>query len=355
MAALLEKALWRQVVRPTEPLVHSYGARRWRVYPDQVRELERAVRGRKLGWEAGRRALAAALAAVIVREKEDEGVAQSPTAVEQLAKSTAVKAYVDDCWPAVKPTDLVRAVLDDPPPGILTDEEVAMLRQSPRTWSRADLPLLDEAAHLIERSPGFVHVILDEAQDLSAMQLRVVGRRCVAGSATVLGDQAQATTPWAVGDWHQVLHHLGKPDGAVQALTIGYRVPRDVLDLANRLLPIIAPQLPPASSLRHVVGAVSFSDSVAAAVDRLRGKGTVAIVVPESLTVEGVPDAQPLSDEGLAAPVTLVRARDVKGLEFDHVVLVDPDQLPLRVLYVAMTRAVTSLTIVGALPPSLAA
>ena len=352
MAVLLEKALWRQVVRPTEPLVHSYGARRWRVYPDEVRELERAVRGRKLGWEAGRKALAAALAAVIVRAKEDEGIAQSGSSVEKLAKSTAVTAYVDACWPSVKPTELVRLVLDDPPKGVLTDEEVELLKQSPKTWTRADLPLLDEAAHLIERSPGFVHVILDEAQDLSAMQLRVVGRRCVAGSATVLGDQAQATTPWAVGDWHQVLTHLGKPDGTVQALTIGYRVPRDVLDLANRLLPVIAPQLPPASSLRHVVGAVSFSDTVVAAVDRLRGKGTVAIVVPESLN-EDVPDAVPLSDEGLAAPITVVRAGEVKGLEFDHVVLVDPDQLPLRVLYVAMTRAVTSLTIVGALPAEL--
>ncbi|MCU1594896.1 MAG: family ATPase, partial [Frankiales bacterium] len=95
LALVLEKALWLQVVRPSEPLVHSYGARRWRVYPDQVRELERAVRGRRLGWEAGRTALAAALAAVIVRMKEDEGIAQSGSSVEKLAKSAAVKAYVD--------------------------------------------------------------------------------------------------------------------------------------------------------------------------------------------------------------------------------------------------------------------
>jgi DNA helicase IV len=175
----------------------------------------------------------------------------------------------------------------------------------------------------------------------------------VSGSATVLGDQAQATTPWAVGDWHRVLEHLGKPDGTVQALTLGYRVPRDVLDLANRLLPLIAPALPPASSLRHVVGAVSFSPTVAEAVDRLRGKGSVAVVVPDVLT-EDIPDAVPLGDEGLSAPVTVVRAAEVKGLEFDHVVLVDPDALPLRVLYVAMTRAVTSLTVVGQLPTELA-
>jgi DNA helicase IV len=352
MAVLLAKALWRSVVRPTEPLVHSYGARRWRVYPDQVRELERAVRGRKLGWEAGRRALAAALAAVIVRMKEDEGIAQTGSSVEKLAKSTVVKQYVDACWPPVKPADLVRNVLRSPPAGVLEDEDVARLQTSGSRWTRADLPLLDEAAWLIERQPGFAHVIVDEAQDLSPMQLRVIGRRCLAGSATVLGDQAQATTPWAVGDWRSVLEHLGKPEGSVQALTIGYRVPRDVLELANRLLPSIAPELPPADSLRHVVGAVSSAQTVAEAVDRLRGKGTIAIIVESALT-EAIPDAVPLSDDGLAAPITVVKASDVKGLEFDHVVLVDPDALPLRVLYVAMTRAVTSLVIVGQLPPEL--
>ena len=352
MAVLLEKALWRSVVRPTEPLVHSYGARRWRVYPDQVRELERAVRARKLGWEAGRKALAAALAAVIVRMKEDEGIAQSGSSVEKLAKTSVVKEYVDACWPPVKATELVRDVLTAPPPGTLSDEDVALLQTSGSRWSRADLPLLDEAAWLIERQPGFAHVILDEAQDLSPMQLRVVGRRAVAGSLTVLGDQAQATTPWAVGDWRQVLEHLGKPDGSVQALTLGYRVPREVLDLANRLLPTIAPELPPADSLRHVIGAVSSAETVAAAVDRLRGKGTIAIIVP-SVLAEAIDDAVPLTEDGLAAPITVVRAAEVKGLEFDHVVLVDPDALPLRVLYVAMTRAVTSLTIVGSLPPEL--
>jgi hypothetical protein len=284
--------------------------------------------------------------------KEDEGIAQSGSSVEKLAKSSVVKEYVDACWPAVKATDLVRTVLADPPAGVLGDEDVALLQTSGTKCTRADLPLLDEAAWLIERQPGFAHVILDEAQDLSPMQLRVVGRRALAGSLTVLGDQAQATTPWAVGDWRQVLEHLGKPDGTVQALTLGYRVPREVLDLANRLLPTIAPSLPPADSLRHVVGAVSYADSAAAAVDRLRGKGTIAIIVPSALT-ETIPDAVALTEDGLAAPITVVRAADVKGLEFDHVVLVDPDALPLRVLYVAMTRAVTSLTIVGSLPPEL--
>ncbi len=359
MAQVLERALWARVVRPTEPLVHSYGARRWRVYPDQVRELERAVRGRGLAWEAGRTALAAALAAVLVRQQEDEGIASSGTSVERLAKSSAVKTYVDACWPPVKPTDLVSSLLTSPEvlerAGVLDDNERALLLRTGKRWTRADLPLLDEARALVERQPGFAHVVLDEAQDLSAMALRVVGRRCVAGSATVLGDLAQGTTPWAATDWTSVLRHLGKPEGRVQALTIGYRVPRDVLDLANRLLPVIAPGLPAAQSLRHVRGALTSAPTVAEAVARVRGKGSVAVVVPEDVgaVLPDVPDAVVLGDEGLGAAVTVVRAGDVKGLEFDHVVLVFPAALPLRVLYVAMTRAVTSLTLVGDLPPEL--
>jgi DNA helicase IV len=363
MAVVLEKALWATTRRHTEPLVHSYGARRWRVYPEEVRELERAVRGRGLAWEAGRSALGAALSSVIVRQMDDEGIAQSGDAVTRLAGSKHVKAYVDAAWPPVKPTVLVQTLLSDPgllakaSRGVLDEDEQALLIRTGKRWTAADLPLLDEAAYLIERAPGFAHVILDEAQDLSPMQLRVVGRRCLAGSVTVLGDLAQGTTPWASRDWRTVLGHLGKPDGTVQALTIGYRVPRDVLDLANRLLPVIAPELPPASSLRHVVGALSSAVDVVDRVRSLVGTGLVAVVAADpsgygaALSAAGV-DWHSLGDEGLTSGVTLCRADAVKGLEFDHVVL-DPTGLPLRTLYVALTRAVTSLTIVGDLPPEL--
>jgi DNA helicase IV len=366
MAVVLEKALWASVVRPVDPLVHSYGARRWRVYPEEVRELERAVRARRLAWEAGRTALAAALASVIARQMDDEGIPQGGDAVTRLAASKQVRAYVAQAWPPVKAAALVSSLLSDPvllaraARGVLNVEEQALLVRTGRRWTRADLPLLDEAAYLIERAPGYAHVVLDEAQDLSPMQLRVVGRRCLAGSVTVLGDLAQGTTAWAARDWGSVLGHLGKPDGKVQALTIGYRVPRDVLDLANRLLPIIAPSLPPAESLRHVAGALSVMpaglSSIVAAVDRLRGKGSVAVVVASDVgpVLAALPDAVELGDDGLAAAVTVVQASLVKGLEFDHVVLVDPTALSLRVLYVAMTRAVTSLTIVGDLPAELA-
>ena len=85
----------------------------------------------------------------------------------------------------------------------------------------ADAVLVDEAADLVDRTPSLGHVVLDEAQDLSPMQLRAVGRRCSTGSATVLGDLAQGTTPWATPSWDAALTHLGKPDALVEVLDRG--------------------------------------------------------------------------------------------------------------------------------------
>jgi len=241
-------------------------------------------------------------------------------------------------------------------------------------WSRADLPLLDEAAHLLERVTAYPHVVLDEAQDLSPMQLRAVGRRAAGGSLTVLGDLAQGTTAWAATDWGDVLEHLGKPDGEVRVLTTGYRVPSQVLELAGRLLPTIAPELPAPTSLRHVAGALRFVhgpdvvEAAGLAAAARVGQGSVAVVAVSRRTLAQVGrrlDAHGLSsramDEAGTSDVVLVPADLVKGLEFDHVVLVEPAEVAawglhgLRLLYVALTRAVSTLAVVHAadLPPEL--
>ena len=114
--------------------------------------------------------------------------------------------------------------------------------------------LVDEAADLVARTPSRGHVVADEAQDLSPMMLRAVGRRCSTGSATVLGDLAQATTPWATRSWEQALGHLGKPRAHLEQLTRGFRVPGEVIDYAARLLPVIAPGLEPPTSVRRARG-----------------------------------------------------------------------------------------------------
>ena len=372
VAQVLERALWQSAVRAQEPLVLAVGARKWRLWPEDVRAAERAVRARGLPWTASRAALAGALASALVRQQDEAGISTSDQAVERLARSAAVKGYVDRLWPPLTPVKLVTAVLTDPArltaaaDGLLDDAEQAALASGvPGRWSRADLPLLDEAAALLERVPGFAHVVVDEAQDLTAMQLRSVGRRCLTGSATVLGDLAQSTTPGAPGQWSEVLRHLGKPSGRLDVLTTGYRVPREVLDLANRLLPHIAPGIAPAASLRSVPGSLEVrrtADLVADAARTVRdrtGAGSVAVVAagPSLLRAVGLAleaaglQAELLTEAGTPGPVALVPSALVKGLEFDSVVLLEPAAIAgegehgLPALYVALTRAVSSLVV----------
>jgi DNA helicase IV len=234
--------------------------------------------------------------------------------------------------------------------------------------------LLDELTAAIDGVPGFDHIVVDEAQDLSAMQCRAIGRRCPLGSVTVLGDLAQATTPWAPGSWSATLEHLGHPAAEVRPLTAGYRVPQAILDLANRLLPHIATDVPPATSVRSGQHALAFAplpdlpDVVRRA---LAVEGSVGVIVPdamadevlESLQSAGI-GGQPL-DADADERVTVVPAGEAKGLEYDTVVLVEPARIVaaesrravgLRRLYVTLTRAVSHLTVVHdePLPPELA-
>src|SRR6202012_2097057 len=135
-------------------------------------------------------------------------------------------------------------------------------------WPAADAVLIDEARGLIERIPGLSHVVVDEAQDLSPMECRAIGRRCETGAATVLGDLAQGTTPWATADWADLLGHLGKPGAELRVLRTGYRVPRQILGSASQLLSRIAPGLSAASSLREDPDALQV---LAVPADRLGG------------------------------------------------------------------------------------
>jgi DNA helicase IV len=256
-------------------------------------------------------------------------------------------------------------------------------------WTRADQVLIDEAADLIERTPSIAHIVVDEAQDLSPMEVRAIGRRCATGAATVLGDIAQGTTPWAATSWPALLSHLGKPDASVRELDVGYRVPRQILDFASRLLPSIAPDLSPAQSLRADPNALAVvpvapaelgAQVAAGAAAALGRPGSVAVICADAHAGEtgaalsaaglgfsvlgaaaepGEPDepgdgSKP--DTGSAGRLTLVPVTLAKGLEFDHVILVEPGKIAtgeaygLRRLYVALTRAVSRLTVFHAEP-----
>jgi DNA helicase IV len=180
--------------------------------------------------------------------------------VSLLADPESRKA-IDGCWRSVGAVALVRSLLTQraflarAATGVLSDDEqhaILRPRREADAWTAADLPLLDEAEAFVKGAPRrFGHVVVDEAQDLSPMQLRMLARRAQRHSMTVLGDLAQATGPASPASWEATLGHLGRPANAQPAeLTMGYRLPGAFLALANRLLSIAAPGVAPSRSVR---------------------------------------------------------------------------------------------------------
>ena len=234
-------------------------------------------------------------------------------------------------------------------------------------WSAADAVLIDEAAGLIDRLPSYGHVVVDEAQDLSPMQCRAIARRSEHGSLTLLGDLAQGTAAWAARDWADVLTHLGKPGpGWCRcAPASGCRPPWS--QLANRLLPALDVAVTEAVSLRRdgALAIRAVDDLVGAAVEEVRAAlaqpGSIGVIaadgragaVAAALAAAGIAtaDLESDADSDVEERVTVLPATLVKGLEFDHVVVVEPaeiveaEQRGLNRLYVVLTRAVTALTV----------
>ncbi|MDQ3822722.1 MAG: UvrD-helicase domain-containing protein, partial [Actinomycetota bacterium] len=248
-------------------------------------------------------------------------------------------------------------------------------------WRDADLALVDEARDLLAGAPrSYGHVVVDEAQDLTPMQLRMVARRARRGSLTILGDIAQATGPFGYSSWADVLPHLPADAGvAIEELRLAYRVPREIMELATPLLPLVAADASPPVAYRSggepprivAVPEEELAARAAAEAAALRAReGTVGLIVPTAL----VDDARAALDEAglraeasvaeeLAPAVRLLTPRLAKGLEFDHVVVAEPAAIVeerggvhgLRELYVSLTRPTKTLVVVHAraLPASL--
>ncbi|WP_438948326.1 HelD family protein [Streptomyces longwoodensis] len=392
MAEVLRRAVYSHVTMPTEPVVVVRGSRRWRVPAYELEAIVRELLDRDIRYGAAREALPQRIAHAVLVQMERSGEAPDDRVQDAVARNSAVKAAVKAVWPPVDPAKLVLRLLTDADflarqaEGVLSEEEQkTVLWEKPvrsvksARWSPADALLVDEATDLIGRTHSLGHVVLDEAQDLSPMQYRAVGRRCTTGSATVLGDLAQGTTPWATRSWEEALGHLGKRDAVVEELTAGFRVPTDVITYASRLLPHIAPGLTPVASVRENPGSFEVravagdADVVAACEEALRHEGSIGLIaadarVPalaDALAAAGLPHLAPGEETTAEARLTLVPASLAKGLEYDYVVLDEPravvdgepdERTGLRRLYVALTRAVSGLTVThtGPLPEQLA-
>ncbi|MFD3575252.1 HelD family protein [Streptomyces sp. NPDC058644] len=385
MADVLRRALRSHVSMPEEPVVVVRGSRRWRVAAYELEEIVRELLDRDIRYGAARDALPQRIAHAVLVRMEQAGEAPDDRVQDAVARNPAVKAAVKAVWPPVDPAKLVLRLLSDGEflarhaDGILDADEQKLIlwAKAPRSlkavkWSAADAVLVDEASDLVARTHSLGHVVLDEAQDLSPMQYRAVGRRCTTGSATVLGDLAQGTTPWATRSWEQALEHLGKGDAVVEELTAGFRVPREVIAYASRLLPSIAPGLAEVKSVRESAGSLVVrrvadldAASLAACVESLRQEGSIGLIaadarVPalaEALDAAGMTYLSPGEETTPDTRLTLVPASLAKGLEYDYVVLDEPaavvdgepdERTGLRRLYVALTRAVSGLTVVHA-------
>ncbi|MET8132207.1 AAA family ATPase [Streptomyces sp. NPDC005251] len=380
MAEVLRRALYGNIGVPADALAVPDGTYRWRVPVAVLRRIVDDVRAEEPPYAVGRERVRTRVVRYVRERAEWRAGPQTNVWAQRISRARPVGEYVDAVWPRVRPAELLTQLLTDAgalewaADGILdADEQKAILwAKPPRSWksarwSAADLVLLDEIAGLIEHPEGYGHLVIDEAQDLSPMECRAIARRASFGSLTVLGDLAQGTTPWAAREWDELLVHLGKPDAAVVPLTIGFRVPEVIVELANRVLDRLGVGVPPARSLRRDgelrirPTSEPWAETVAAVREALAYEGSIGVITADA-DVAGVREAlgaAGISAAGvdeLGARVAVLPAGLAKGLEYDHVVAVEPAAIAeaeargLHRLYVVLTRAVSRLDVIHARP-----
>jgi len=326
-----------------------------------------------------------------------DGDADAEEVRESLRRDEQIWSALERMWPVLSPAQLLhdffgsRALLKLGAHRYFSEVEIESLYRERSSsldevrWTRADTALLDEArVHLGPKAKKngktdeadeirtYGHIVVDEVQDLTPMQLAMVTRRSLSGSMTVVGDLAQATGVHAPSSWDELLDHL--PDvknTRVIGLSVSYRIPGQIMDLANRVMLAASPSLRPPTSVRAgtalpeivTVGETgSLSDTVIAETRRLVEQvqgGNVAVIVPDALADSmSAAFTQANFEHGRAATsaldsgVTVVPVSMVKGLELDGVLVVEPADIVkselhgLRALYVALTRPTQRLTVV---------
>jgi DNA helicase IV len=387
-------------------------------------------------------------------KNSDEEISQVNELADAIRATQQFKIALQRIWPRLTGQDLLHDLFGAPAliraaaKDILNDEEIAMLHR-PRSvnledvlWTKADAALIDEARILLgprkkprpKPKPGdsgildgvdldayagnvrqaalreaerlapaqsqeldeaefvtYGHIVVDEAQDLSPMELRVLKRRDLTGSMTIVGDMGQATTAGSSASWNAVLEVLEpRREPARVDLTVSYRTPEEVLNFAEPTLKAASPDLEAPKPVRRagteptveVVAQSQFAATLSAAVKRECENvhpGRVAVIVTgprvdeivSILNAAGLDaiDPREMESRGLSADLVVLAAEGANGLEFDATVVVEPGEIArrgsgaskaitsrgLRTLYVAMTRPTRRLAIVasGELPPTI--
>lgn len=402
MLRLIDRAI-RQRERPLRAdLVVPFRTGFVRVRAHDSAAIVTAARRRFRRHNAGRRYVENEMYAALADSWRgpDVTAAEVRTAVRALPE---MREALERMWPVLTPAELLhdlygsRALLRAAAEGVFAEHEALALYR-PRServddvrWTQADAAVLDAARERLGPPPArrgkgeeheeirtFGHIVIDEVQDLTPMQLEMATRRSLNGSMTVVGDIAQATGPLAPADWSEVLAHL--PDRRpprVVGLSVGYRIPAQILDVAIPVMEAATPGLRVPQSVRvgahspefvAVAAASHVSATAATEIARLCADptaGSIAAVVPdalapamsEALTLAGIAHgwvgaAGERAPAGLDNPVSVVPVSMAKGLELDTVVVVEPAQIAaqephgLRSLYVALTRSTQRLVVV---------
>jgi DNA helicase IV len=401
---LLKRAIAQRQRTISTDFELPFGGSVLRVRPKDVVRVVREARKRSKRHNELCRAVEGELVSMLMPSMRDQEYTLA-TARARLREFEQFRALMFTIWPSLAPQELLhdlfgsKALLRSAGRDLFTDDEIASLYR-PRAeslaqarFSDADAALLDEVRHLLGPKPRkggaleeadeietYGHIIVDEVQDLTPMQLRMVGRRSLNGAMTVVGDIAQATGPFAPSDWRDVLSLLPKNrDAKVAELSVGYRIPRQIMDFAGRLLATAAPGQTPPTAVREGdhdprIVKVSTTDLAKTVAEEARqlvaslADGRVAVVCNDNM-VESLATALDEASlsygragaRGLEAMLTIVPVSVVKGLEMDGVIVVEPTAMyespdvGPRGVYVALTRSTQQLVVVHSveLPPEL--
>ena len=382
MSDLIDNAVADRERPLREDLVLPFGAGYVRLRAEESARIVKQAKRRFKRHNAGRRYVENEVWSAMAATVRDPEV--GPRQVKDAFRGTDDgRRLLDSMWPVLTPAQLLhdlygsKALLKLAARGVMDESEaLALFRSRSETiddvrWTTSDVALLDDAFDVLGPKPGkggkldesdeirtFGHIVIDEVQDLTPMQLKMATRRSLNGSMTIVGDIAQATGPLAPDSWDDVLAHL--PDRKrprVIGLSVGYRIPGQIMDLANRVAEAATPGLraPSGADLGRTV-----SEEVVRMQAAIPG-ASLGVVAPDSmlpdlseaLTAAGINHGT-ATRTGLDAGVTLVAVSVVKGLELDGVIVVEPRRIVsdiehgMRALYVALTRSTQRLTVVHA-------
>ncbi|MEP1125892.1 MAG: ATP-binding domain-containing protein [Ilumatobacter sp.] len=398
MSEMIDNAVADRERPLREDVVLPFGAGYVRLLVQDSARIVKTAKRRFQRHNAGRRYVENEVWGVLAASQRDPEV--GPRQIREAFRHTDEgRAILDAMWPVLTPAQLLhdlfgsKALLKLAARDVMGESDALTLFR-PRSesvddvrWTMSDVALLDDAFDVLGPKPGrdgkfddadeirtFGHIVIDEVQDLTPMQLKMAARRSLNGSMTIVGDIAQATGPLAPDSWDDVLVHL--PDRRaprVIGLSVGYRIPGQIMELANKVAAVATPGLRAPESVRvgeagpSIVRAGSLDELPAevarqvATMQEQLGGASLGVVAPDSmlpdlseaLTAAGITHGS-ATRTGLDSGVTLVPVSVVKGLELDGVIVVEPSRIVsdiehgMRALYVALTRSTQRLAVVHA-------